>query len=158
MAFIHHGSGGWRGALRMVLVVGLTAGVVAVPAPASAACGSACDGVNPQTPEGRRSVCLNDAQTVHEEPGVQLRYSPSCRTAWARQTGHLWALTGVLVESYYLNGTRRRVETDRNTGGMPWSRMVNDANLLARACYYEYQTEADQAADRRTIRHCTAKY
>jgi hypothetical protein len=48
-------------------------------------------------------------------------------------------------------------QTDRTTGG-PWSRMVSDANLTARACYYQYNNDADMQSDRRTIRHCTGRF
>ena len=138
------------------IVLGLTLSV-AGRSPASAACGSACDGRDPQPAAGKASVCVDDADTIFEVGGVQLRYSPNCRTAWARQIGDLYWLTGVLVQSFNTNGTLRMTQTDRGTGG-PWSRMVNDANLTARACFYQYDNEWDYEADRRTIRYCTGRY
>jgi hypothetical protein len=36
--------------------------------------------------------------------------------------------------------------------------MVNDANLTARACLYQYNTELDQQNDRRTVIRCTGRF
>jgi hypothetical protein len=149
-------------AVLVAVAIGLTVSL-AGGAPAAAACGYACDGRDPQPAGGKQSVCVDDADTIFTvrhptiNTAVELRYSPNCRTAWARQLYDRGWLSGVLVESYYADGTRRMTQTDRTTGG-PWSRMVNDANLTARACLYQYNTELDQQNDRRTIIRCTGRF
>ncbi|MEG3637410.1 DUF2690 domain-containing protein [Micromonospora palythoicola] len=61
-----------------------------------------------------------DVQTPYTATYVELRYSPFCRTAWARQTGSFGWLSGVLVQSYNTNGTLRMTVDDRNSSGT-WS-------------------------------------
>jgi Protein of unknown function (DUF2690) len=118
-------------------------------AAATSGCGSACDDLDADhwfTPAGGPSNwyrCSDDALTVREAylPGgsdvkVELRYSPRCRTAWSR--GPAWM--DLVTNSYKKrNGVWVwRTETDAglnpNADGLHWTRMVNDAGMLAEAC------------------------
>lgn len=136
----------WRKAASAAgALVLVAAGVLAVGAPASAAtpsgCGYSCDDEDPSSywaslpPEGARALCPYDAVTVKTASGggyaVELRYSHSCRTAWARSAseGYFW------VE----RKSPHRVEDaypDPTSDVAPWTRMVNDAGLLSRACFH----------------------
>ncbi|GAB3854319.1 DUF2690 domain-containing protein [Micromonospora andamanensis] len=104
----------------------------------SAGCGATCDGKNPATFKIYHSgcstcyhYCSDDAQTVASNNNgisLELRYSPRCRTAWARVGSDFYYPT---VRSYYLDG---RVRTSYSGfAGAFYTQMVNDANLLARA-------------------------
>jgi hypothetical protein len=141
---------GWSKLLRSMLVVPLVVGVLVTvgPVPASAqasGCGFQCDGKDPSSywvAVGQYDGynCTNDAQTVlfsaasyNEDDNewfynVELRFSPRCRTAWARgETAYIW------VE----RKSPHRVEdaSPYTTGGGIWTRMVNDAGMVSRACY-----------------------
>ncbi|MBX7269735.1 DUF2690 domain-containing protein [Micromonospora sp. Llam7] len=116
---------------------------------ANAGCGASCDNKNPDTfkiyYDGTRYyTCAEDAITPQLSSGyvyrasspsgsVELRYSPRCRTAWAR-TSAGW--TAFKVVSRHLNGNHRKtIESYSEYGGV-WTNMVNDASLEARACYW----------------------
>lgn len=86
--------------------------------------GPDCTGKDPST-----SICQNDARTVARSSlGTELRYSPTCRAAWARQSG----------------GTSMTVWVESNTGleqavhysgsGTVWTAMIDDRGIIARAC------------------------
>ncbi len=101
-------------------------------------CGATCDGKNPATFRIYHSgcstcyhYCSDDARTVasnNDGISLELRYSPRCRTAWARVGNDFYYPT---VRSYYLDG---RVRTSYSGfAGAYYTNMVNDANLLARA-------------------------
>jgi len=113
---------------------------------AGTACGSSCDGKDPSTyavyVNGRITTCSAGAITPKLSSGyvyrasdpvgsVELRYSPACRTAWARTTS---SDESFKVVSRYLSGTHRTTMT----GASPatWTVMVNDADLEAQACYW----------------------
>ncbi|MFF8839678.1 DUF2690 domain-containing protein [Streptomyces sp. NPDC015130] len=95
------------------------------PASAATSCnGPDCTGRDPST-----TVCQNDARTVARTSlGTELRYSPTCRAAWARQSG----------------GTSMTVRVEGNTGleqavhhsgsGTVWTPMIDDRGVIARAC------------------------
>ncbi|MFI6782281.1 DUF2690 domain-containing protein [Micromonospora sp. NPDC050276] len=154
----------WHSRLLLVLAMGL-AMVTGFQAPAMAAtsgCGSVCDGKDPDTyfatVDGKVMRCnFIDVITPYSATNVELRYSPFCRTAWARQTDSFGWLSGVLVQSYNSNGTLRRTVDDTSTSGS-WSAMVNDKGMTARACFYQYDTEWDYEAGNRRILYCTARY
>ncbi|WP_435206718.1 DUF2690 domain-containing protein [Micromonospora sp. bgisy143] len=105
---------------------------------ASAGCGSTCDGKNPATYKIYYSgctscyhYCADDATTVASNTSgitLELRYSPRCRTAWARVGSDFYYPT---IRSYYSDG---RVRTSYS-GFVDayYTQMVNDAGLLARA-------------------------
>jgi hypothetical protein len=108
------------------------AGLVA-PSPASAATscyGSSCTGLDPSA-----TTCQNDAETV-EGPGgipgniaIELRYSPSCRAAWARlknatSSNHI-TVENTNGNTYSASGT-----------GTIFTRMVNDKGIESWACGY----------------------
>ncbi|MFI9747498.1 DUF2690 domain-containing protein [Streptomyces sp. NPDC052494] len=97
------------------------------PASAASSCyASSCEGLDPAA-----TVCQNDARTVYRTGrfGVELRYSPSCRAAWARADAWSDAPLDVVVENS-LGATYR---THQTGGGSTWTRMVNDKDILARA-------------------------
>ncbi|MEV2239947.1 DUF2690 domain-containing protein [Micromonospora sp. NPDC049891] len=114
---------------------------------AASGCGSVCDGKNPQTFKiytsyGNYYTCSEDAITPKsgsytyyksDATGeVELRYSPRCRTAWAR-TPSRRTLT-IKVDSRHLNGNHRTTMIEYSADSL-WTAMVNDADLEARACF-----------------------
>jgi hypothetical protein len=112
-------------------------------AAATSGCGSACDAKDPKTyvyqgPGGpsQWTTCSADAVTVRSirEPGgsadgVDLRYSPRCRTAWARKSGEVRFIN---VRSYFSNGNIRTAESAEQNN---YTLMLNDAGFTADACY-----------------------
>jgi hypothetical protein len=106
---------------------------------AATGCGRTCDNKNPQTYKIYHSgcstcyhYCADDAVTKrwghHSSPGLELRYSARCRTAWTKvSTGNSYPW----VESRYLDG-RLRMSTG-NFAGSYYTNMVDDAGLLAYA-------------------------
>ncbi|MFF4938743.1 DUF2690 domain-containing protein [Micromonospora sp. NPDC000729] len=103
---------------------------------------------------GQAGYCYQDGRTVATSTDVELRYSPWCRTAWARWTGGGGYLTGVLIRSYAADGSLRKTYYDNGTSG-DWSFMVNDKGMTAQACWYYYD---DETMTTRHVRNCTAKY
>ncbi|MFI1657650.1 DUF2690 domain-containing protein [Streptomyces sp. NPDC020472] len=110
--------------------LGLAAsGLLLASAPASAATscyGPSCTGLDPST-----SVCQNDARTVATSSiGTELRYSPTCRSAWARQSSNtsmtVWVESNTgLGQSAYYTGS-----------GTVWTSMIDDKGIVDRACGY----------------------
>ncbi|MFE3072595.1 DUF2690 domain-containing protein [Streptomyces sp. NPDC059247] len=104
------------------------------PASAATSCYAAsCQGLDPST-----TICQNDATTVRDSyyPGVELRYSATCRAAWARYSaGATFGFT-VTVERVHANGSQTAFYPVHYSGdgATVWTRMINDAGLLARAC------------------------
>ncbi|MFB7592620.1 DUF2690 domain-containing protein [Streptomyces sp. NPDC056169] len=103
-------------------------GLLFASSPASAAeiChAETCHGRDPAT-----TICADDARTVlWDRTGrVELRYSPQCRTAWARQAfGGAGRIT--------VNNSQGAVFAADYVGMNPvWTRMVNDKNITAWAC------------------------
>ncbi|MFG1886421.1 DUF2690 domain-containing protein [Micromonospora sp. NPDC049051] len=105
---------------------------------AATGCGSVCDGKNPATYKIYHSgcstcyhYCADDAETVASNTSginLELRYSPRCRTAWARVSSDFYYPT---VRSYHLSGAVRTSYS--GFAGAYYTYMVNDAGLLARA-------------------------
>jgi Protein of unknown function (DUF2690) len=129
---------------------------------ATSGCGSLCDGKDPQTYRIYTSstayrLCATDATTVRTATNIELRYSPWCRTAWARQTGSIGYLVGVLVHSFNTNGSLRTYYRNDHMSGS-WSAMVNDAGLTARACDYFYRTELEYEQNIWYLGICTGRY
>ncbi|MFC9811910.1 DUF2690 domain-containing protein [Streptomyces virginiae] len=103
--------------------------MASTPASAATSClGSTCTGKDPAT-----TTCQNDAKTVTTSIlGTELRYSPSCRAAWARYPGGTdWAHT-IKVENSQGNAYSTRF--NGGGGGAVWTRMVNDKDIVSRAC------------------------
>lgn len=134
--------------------IALTVAVGGVSSPAAAAgqgCGSTCEGQDPSTFrayfDGLGYTCAADARGIHivgapDDPNeIELKYSPRCRTAWVTGTydGYNHYLQPYRIESWTTSGTRRK--TYKQYVGKNWTPMVNDAGLLARACYYDIDTE-----------------
>jgi hypothetical protein len=118
-------------------------------AAASAGCGNFCDGQDPQNYaahllDGSWAICADDAFSVyagtfpdHPGPTVQLRYSPRCRTAWAKGPYYFY-----LEVHSYDGSSLRRMEyagrwRDAPGDATHYTRMVNDKYLVAEACMYE---------------------
>ncbi len=116
-------------------------------------CGSRCDGKDPETyigyqPPGGPSAwrnCAGDARTVASQRTggslwVELRYSPRCRTAWARSNivtaPEGWPVN-TWVYSFRADGSFRKEVgiVDRNSD-RAWTGMVNDAGLTAQGVLY----------------------
>jgi hypothetical protein len=146
-------------AASALLMTGLAVGAGATPAAAATSgCGSSCDGKNPQTYtldyNGSSITCGLDAVTKKSAqipqnggPTVELRYSPRCRTAWARTNGVNFR---IYVYSYNTNGSLRRTETTFVESGANYTLMVNDAGITAKACIVIPVSGGEQT--------CTAKY
>ncbi|MFF2076647.1 DUF2690 domain-containing protein [Kitasatospora sp. NPDC058162] len=92
-----------------------------------------CTGLDPAN-----TICQNDARTVDytaPDGDAQLRYSPTCRAAWARATGGSYGGTQITI----------RVENEKgasfsavyNGNGTIYTRMVNDKDIKSRA-YFQY--------------------
>jgi hypothetical protein len=139
-----------RKLLATAMLIALSAlGVAVVDAtPASAAtvgCGSICNNQDPHTydvcthfftgtfcrTEGSPILCESDALTKATKGSVQLRYSPFCRTAWAKYTGG--SGDGVDVKEWVQTSTGHSYY-GTNTSG-PWSAMADDMNISSKACY-----------------------
>jgi hypothetical protein len=135
----------WRNARRLAAGLGVTAALVlASPLPATAAtsgCGQTCEGKDPATFRIYSSstayhYCSDDAVTKavattgrQNDYTAELRYSPRCRTAWARSGSevHFWVERRSpygYADAYPWVG-----------GGTVWTVMLNDAGYVSRACY-----------------------
>jgi hypothetical protein len=174
----------------VLLVAGIIVGVNGSPAMAlgPGGCGANCNGKDPNTylvDWGQYGLELCNKQTIQKlevaNSGhyVELRYSPYCRTAWAK---HSWdsgwgGYAVVWVESYSSStaspGTFLRAYSDMTSCSSPgcayptqvgtyightqgpWSFMVNDAGLYARACIRHWWNQ-EQAGPYTTA--CTVLY
>jgi hypothetical protein len=101
---------------------------------AAACSGSACDGRNPQT------YCGSDARTVDSltlgQALLELRYSPSCRAAWARISNAGWDPRGQFTPFARIirNSDGRTYSCSPPSGGTScYTSMVNDANVTSYA-------------------------
>ncbi|WP_329275938.1 DUF2690 domain-containing protein [Streptomyces sp. NBC_00691] len=113
------------------------------PASAATSCyAQSCQGLDPAT-----TVCQNDARTVLWDGwlNVELRYSPSCRAAWAR-LGSGAAPTDLKIQNTM--GVAFYAHYAGN-GVSAWTKMVNDKDLKAWAC--GYKNNSDQFS-------CTSQY
>ncbi|MFE3072594.1 DUF2690 domain-containing protein [Streptomyces sp. NPDC059247] len=99
------------------------------PASAATSCfGASCNGLDPAT-----TICQNDARTVLVAGWneVELRYSPTCRAAWARKS--------TIGEATVINVTNtagNSYAANYPGSGTVWTRMVNDKDIQAWACGY----------------------
>ncbi|MFJ8578867.1 DUF2690 domain-containing protein [Micromonospora sp. NPDC093277] len=114
---------------------------------AGSACGSACDGKDPASflaplPGGpsEYAYCSTDAYTKYSRTSsdgritAELRYSPTCRTAWTRGCCY----TAYAGFGYYANGNLRLVVYNydgRFSGEKLWTAMLDDAGYTYKACY-----------------------
>ncbi|MEX0172460.1 DUF2690 domain-containing protein [Streptomyces sp. LMG1-1-1.1] len=103
-------------------------GLVGVASPASAATScyaTSCNGLDPST-----TICQNDARTVSTgSTGIELRYSPTCRAAWARKQNNGSHTSYITV----VNTNYDQYLATVSPWGGGWTRMVNDAGITARA-------------------------
>jgi hypothetical protein len=145
----------------VVAALGVTVLGPASPASAATGCGSRCDDKDPQTfvwkyvgpSPGQPVTCQKDAVDKRVKTGVILRYSPSCRTAWAKNVaGEAGAGSRYFVEvqRFAVGGS----SVNKRSTGSAWSDMVNDAGYESRACLYiSYGADSEPALIR-----CTDKY
>ncbi|MFI1994084.1 DUF2690 domain-containing protein [Actinoplanes sp. NPDC020271] len=131
---------------------------------ATTGCGSTCDGKDPNNYKYAGATCAADATTVRAvyEPGgtyagVELRYSPRCRTAWARWSNNAQLLSSISLYNYTSSGTERLhyILDGLDRASQAWGPMVNDAGYLSKACYFYYDG-GSTANPYYTI--CTTKY
>jgi hypothetical protein len=121
--------------IGMVAVM-IAAGAALSVAPASASTdtaqlltctGSGCLGKNPML-----YTCSQDAQTVRsasrEGATIQLRYSPSCRSAWARE------VNGRVGDFLWVRNPREQETTHITSGTSAFTLMVSDSGVTAAAC------------------------
>jgi uncharacterized protein DUF2690 len=117
-------------------VIGTSAFTAPAPAAATAAAScyaSSCSGKNPDS-----TGCSSDARTIYRAPTspiayphVELRYSPTCRAAWARAVD---AETG--VEFWVYNRGNGQQQISYYYGPGSYTNMVNDAGTTSHACFY----------------------
>ncbi|MFF2073874.1 DUF2690 domain-containing protein [Kitasatospora sp. NPDC058162] len=109
------------------LVLAMSGALLAAgPASAATSCyASSCTGKDPAT-----TTCANDAITVSTDGDLELRYSPSCRAAWARDRN---ADAGESVSIKNHPGQDNDYSTFTASGGAIWSAMDNDANIQSQA-------------------------
>ncbi|MFZ3494789.1 DUF2690 domain-containing protein [Streptomyces sp. 5.8] len=111
----------------------LLAGGIAAAAPASAATScyaTSCNGLDPS-----KTTCNNDARTVEVGNGagnIQLRYSPSCRAAWARLQ---WSSGAGTIEVNNDRGNRYTASVTSSGSVNVYTRMVNDKDITSNAIY-----------------------
>ncbi|WP_320068305.1 DUF2690 domain-containing protein [Micromonospora sp. RTGN7] len=116
---------------------------------AATGCGSTCDGKDPSSFKIYDSgcstcyhYCVDDAiipqlsdgyvYTTSDSTGsVSLRYSPRCRTAWAKTTS---SAVQFKVVSRNSSGSHRLTMLSNSPD--TYTAMVNDAGYEAQACYY----------------------
>jgi hypothetical protein len=112
--------------------------LAATAAAAAVSCYRICDGVEPQgmgweDSNGVFHAC-NDARTIYtvappSSGSVELRYSATCRMAWAR--GGLYTIK---VQGFNADGSLRTEYEYSNSDRLGHTLAVNDAGLKARAC------------------------
>jgi hypothetical protein len=114
------------------------------------ACGSACDGKDPQNwkwyPFGNKTYiyCSTGAYTVGwastSTIDVELRYSPTCETTWGRYTVTVWQGMPFQLKhySYYPNGTLRATAHGQVQGAGPWGKMLDDHNMYNYVCIEQW--------------------
>jgi hypothetical protein len=147
--------------VSVVAALGVTVLGPASPASAASGCGSKCDGKDPQTfiwayvgpSPGQATTCQKDAVTKKSASGIQLRYSPSCRTAWAKNVAGdagPGSRYQVQVQRFAVGGS----SVNKSYWGNDWSDMVNDAGYESRACLWlSLGADAEDVFVR-----CTARY
>ncbi|MEU4119537.1 DUF2690 domain-containing protein [Kitasatospora sp. NPDC028055] len=92
-----------------------------------------CTGLDPAT-----TICQNDARTVaYTAPNgdAELRYSPTCRAAWARATGGDYG--GIQITIRVENNQGASYSAVYNGNGTIYTRMVDDKDIQSRA-YFQY--------------------
>jgi hypothetical protein len=130
--------------------VSLFLAVTGSPGQAAWHCGSTCNDTNPDTfwvtPY---QTCAKDAYTAKEvyipahEMFLQLRYSPYCRTVWARIYGGLEQPYWIGLQLVYPNGAGWTTLADVTEEIPPgprtrsWSNQWDDAGVTIRACVSE---------------------
>jgi hypothetical protein len=115
----------------------ITTAALLVGSPANAACGSACNNKDPQTYPSSKP-CGGDATTAKTFSSMgrtlQLRYSPSCRTVWARIYGAENQDKVILERWEGMGSIYTPVLQWEYFGGNEWSPMYNDSGVQIRAC------------------------
>lgn len=112
-------------------------------AEAATYCGNVCNGKNPQTFFVNGVYCATDAYTAasayNASYGItlQLRYSPTCRTVWARiyggRTGDEYTF-GIIIPNGGFYTYNFVTYSYLAGGGQNWSNMWNDKDVYLAAC------------------------
>jgi uncharacterized protein DUF2690 len=116
-----------------VLSLAVSGALLAAEAPAHAATScyaSSCTGLDPAS-----TTCQDDAETIYtgDVTDVELRYSPSCRAAWARVRNS--PLSGYITVTNSRGQSYSASMPGTGTGTV-YTRMVNDAGITSYACDY----------------------
>ncbi|MDJ0342670.1 DUF2690 domain-containing protein [Streptomyces sp. H10-C2] len=116
------------GAVMTLAASGLMVGV-ASPASAATSCyASNCTGLDPAA-----TICANDATTVDIGfTGIELRYSPTCRAAWARRVGGVRG-DSTTIKIANTNGQSYSKFVPDSASGNYYTLMVNDAGIQSQA-------------------------
>ncbi|MFF7680041.1 DUF2690 domain-containing protein [Actinacidiphila glaucinigra] len=122
-----------RSAVTMLFAGAATIGLTS-PASAATCSGSSCDGKNPS------SYCQSDARTVQSlalgQAVLELRYSPTCRAAWARISNASYNTFDQFTPyaTVHRNSDGREYSCSVSTSGSScYTLMVNDANVTSYA-------------------------
>ncbi|GGU72644.1 hypothetical protein GCM10010275_04000 [Streptomyces litmocidini] len=102
------------------------------PASAATSCyASSCQGLDPAS-----TICQNDARTVGISgwSNLELRYSPTCRAAWARLADG--GPYGQYVTVSREDGNGAYSTHYYGNGATVWTAMVNDKDIKSHACEY----------------------
>ncbi|MFD8143922.1 DUF2690 domain-containing protein [Streptomyces sp. NPDC059708] len=111
-------------------------GLILASSPASAATSCYADGCQGRDPSS--TTCQNDARTVATggSVGVELRYSPTCRAAWARYSRGT-ATWGMYFNVERQDGNGAYATHYYGNGATVWTQMLNDKDLKSRACAFD---------------------
>ncbi|MFI1801933.1 DUF2690 domain-containing protein [Streptomyces sp. NPDC020379] len=120
-------------AIGAILALAIPGAVVAAsPASAATSCyGSSCTGLDPSS-----TTCADDARTVEVGGGtgeIQLRYSPSCRAAWARLQ---WSRGSGYIKVDNDNGDAYKATVTGSGKTNVFTLMVNDKDITSNAQYF----------------------
>ena len=122
-----------RGTVALLVSVAGMIGAAVVVAPPASATTSLCQGACWAGQDPNTTICQNDAITPVSSVSyggatVELRYSPTCRAAWARITP---GYGDVMLVHNSAGSTQYEIDGNSN---WTWTAMVNDMNLTSHAC------------------------
>lgn len=139
----------------MVLALALVA-PLGLEAPALAASSSVCSACENEDPNTWRVwtgpydyyLCATDAITVDTIPHtrapskyVELRYSPRCRTVWARSVGSGFEMGVERLSPARTLSCCAASSTDQSSPPKRWTNMLDDAGVVSRAYMYDGTTQ-----------------
>ncbi|MER7667183.1 DUF2690 domain-containing protein [Kitasatospora sp. NPDC096128] len=117
-------------AATLVLAASGTLVATGTASAATSCYAGSCTGLDPAN-----TICQNDARTIDytaPDGDAELRYSPTCRAAWARAT-----TAGRVPATIQIENNQGASYTVVNYGtGTVYTRMVNDKDIQARASFH----------------------